>query len=153
MKQCTIETCGLPTVSRNLCSKHYTRFRKGKPLVKALNTSNWTDTNIAWLAGIIEGEGTFTIRKGGLFTTIKVVSTDYDVIDKIHSIVEGKINGPYKRDDLRKSYKVWSLHESYPQQELMKKILPWMGKRRSARIKKCLKILEKALKTSKNPYA
>ena len=153
MKTCTVETCNTKSYCKQLCQRHYTRLRKGQPLVKILDRSNWTECNIAWLAGIIEGEGTFTLRGKDKHTTIKIVSTDFDVIDKIQAVIgTGRINGPYKRSDNRKYFKVWSLHESYPQKELMLAILPWMCKRRAIRIRQCLRVLTTALKNSKNPY-
>jgi hypothetical protein len=44
-----------------------------------------TATDIAWLAGIIEGEGTFG-RKGHPAGQVRVQMTDEDVIDRLHSL-------------------------------------------------------------------
>jgi hypothetical protein len=144
---CSIVGCNTETFAKNLCRKHYSRYQKGSPLLKILDKSNWTDVNIAWVAGLIEGEGTFNIRKykSKKYITIKVVSTDFDVIEKLNSIIGcGRINGPYDRSTPRKKKKpflVWCLHEITPQIELMNAILPHMGKRRSERIKECLGLI------------
>jgi hypothetical protein len=145
---CSVDRCNLPTESKNLCKKHYSRLKKGNDIVKILDKSNWSDINLAWISGLIEGEGTFTIRKSNnkKYITIKVVSTDFDVIHKLHKLVGyGKINGPYDRSTAgkkRKPFLVWCLHDMYPQVELMNAILPYMCQRRSNRIKECLSLIE-----------
>lgn len=63
--------------------------------------------DIAWLAGIIEGEGSISICNGGFNKTyskyyitphIQVTMTDKDVIDRVASIWKSKTRGPYKKE-------------------------------------------------------
>lgn len=70
-----------------------------------------TDTDIAWVAGLLEGEGYFGCRiattknrpgKAYLQVRICVNMTDEDVLRRAQSITgAGHINGPYTRTDKR----------------------------------------------------
>lgn len=50
-----------------------------------------TAENIAWVAGLFEGEGTFGIQNETSVKRINITSTDLDVLEKVQSIFGGKI--------------------------------------------------------------
>lgn len=90
------------------------------------------DTDIAWLAGIIEGEATFVWQQGR--PRIVVAMTDLDIIEKIESIVEsGTKIYVDEKPNCKPLYK-WGVSKRSTLVDLMQKIRPHMGQRRGARI-------------------
>jgi hypothetical protein len=55
---------------------------------------NRRSLNIAWLAGVVEGEGYVSSQRGS--PTIRVSMTDKDVIDRIAGLWKVKVTGPYQ---------------------------------------------------------
>jgi len=52
-----------------------------------------TSEQVAWLDGILEGEGSFIV-KGHRAVTVQVVMTDRDIIDRLVQVTGvGRING------------------------------------------------------------
>lgn len=67
-----------------------------------------TDCEIAWAAGLFEGEGCITICKRECRPTARINMTDEDVIRRFHAIVGiGKVYGPYQSAGNRKPYWTW----------------------------------------------
>ena len=60
-----------------------------------------TETEIAWAAGLFEGEGSIGFRGGSrgyvyAYLNLQLRSTDQDVVYRFHQIIsEGNVNGPY----------------------------------------------------------
>lgn len=92
-----------------------------------------------WAAGIIEGEGTFIHTRN--YLTLRVAMTDEDIINRLQAIFNfGKI---IKRKPLKSNEKlmfIWSVTKQVHAAGLMMTLLSLMGKRRSDKIKECLKI-------------
>ena len=63
MKVCKIEGCAKPSLSRDLCNLHYLRLRKSGHLPlstrydKSIDLSHTPIATLAYMAGIIDGEG------------------------------------------------------------------------------------------------
>lgn len=108
-------------------------------------------TDLAWIAGLLEGEGSFGCRVAGTSRNVQIRChmTDEDVVRLLHKKTEvGVFGGPYsggpgcrKCADPSKTYKkryVWTVsgRDAYL---LMKELLPLMGKRRSRKIKELVK--------------
>lgn len=155
---CSVENCNNDAYVKLLCMKHYQRLLDNGKVKKELDKSQWTSENIAWLAGLLEGEGCFTIYKQKNFqhktyVLVQIHMTDFDVLDKILRIVrEGKIRGPYRENrPNHKPYKCWTIR-GFPALALLKAILPHMCSRRTIKIKKCIDVLENNMKTNKSPY-
>lgn len=96
----------------------------------------WTQEDIAWVAGFLEGEGCF-------FTSptkspgVKVLSTDRDVLAKYAALVGKQVKGPYA--DNRGHKDRWEVNVyGLTAVKLMDYILPWMGERRQAKIEEVL---------------
>lgn len=91
--------------------------------------------NIAWFAGILEGEGCF------LFTDhlrIQLAMTDLDTIDKIRILTKytNKINESKQKENYKIQYRIsWSGKQAA---EWMMTIYPLMSIRRKAKIRECL---------------
>ena len=63
-----------------------------------------------WLAGLLEGEGYFTLKRGK-YPFVQVVSTDKDVVDRVACLVGfGSTRGPYyKKNPNTKGYYQWQI--------------------------------------------
>lgn len=95
--------------------------------------------DIAWAAGIIEGEGTFGIAKDRTkFVTVRM--TDEDIILRLQEIFGGNVTGPYSFSssaDHKPLYR-WSVSQREKVVEVLEAILPYMGIRRSNKINELL---------------
>ena len=85
--------------------------------------------DIAWLAGLLEGEGTF--RFYGATPGVRVAMTDKDIIERAAKLMGGNIGYEFGTKKL-----VWTTG-IYGNQalSLLEQILPYMGQRRTAKIK------------------
>lgn len=100
------------------------------------------ENDLYWLAGLLEGEGSFTIKANKISVCISVEMTDKDIIERAANIV-GKGNIYYckaRKSNYKSSWK-WNL--TYPTDcfKLMNLLIPLMGERRSAKIKECLVVV------------
>ena len=102
------------------------------------------NTELAWLAGLLEGEGCFWLRKPrgarqSCSPYLAVSMTDKDVVERVAKIFGVQVK---KKPDQRKAhYKpCWTVQASGPRAALwMNRMLPFMGMRRTARINEVLK--------------
>lgn len=101
-----------------------------------------TEAEIAWLAGLFEGEGTCYrgVSKGTVYWQLNIRMTDEDVIRKAHA-VSGfgrfrKIPNLYQR--ATKPLFWWGVTSRLELRELLPLLLPHMGERRAARFRECL---------------
>jgi hypothetical protein len=106
-----------------------------------------TPTDLAWLAGLIEGEGCFTrhtTRGRWHSANIKVQMSDEDVIRRCLSVSNlGRVHGPYVRDNPKWSPQwIWAVTRRDEGIELMTLLYPLMGDRRQSQIRECLKIYQ-----------
>lgn len=98
-----------------------------------------------WVAGLLEGEGTFywakpVPKKHAGFGSIVVRMTDEDVIRKLHRVTGvGTVSGPYvdKRPNHRPTWN-WQVSSYHETTELLQEILPLMGVRRAEKIRMIL---------------
>lgn len=100
-----------------------------------------TDAELAWLAGLLEGEGSFmtiTSRWNGRsyrYARISIQMADLDVIEMARRIsgVENKIYPPKNRERNRKQlHRLWI--DGSKAVDLMRALRPWMGARRKNQI-------------------
>lgn len=91
--------------------------------------TNWTRENLAWLAGLLEGEGSFLFHRGKSLV-IQMAMTDEDVVRRAHKIAGvGNVHGPYSRGDFKPQW-VFKCSDSKQAYALMVAVLPWLGSRR-----------------------
>lgn len=94
------------------------------------------ETDIAWAAGIVEGEGCITLatRNGTPTVRLQVGMTDRDILERLAGIMGcGSVVVQQRR--LPEGYKVqyrWVITASKAE-ECIDLILPWLGARRTAR--------------------
>jgi hypothetical protein len=93
-----------------------------------------TESEIAWAAGLFEGEGCITHSHG---LVLRLKSTDEDVIARFCEIVgAGDIYGPYWNryadGRLRKPYWVW-VCPTRDVARVLRSFAPWLGVRRYRR--------------------
>lgn len=90
-----------------------------------------SEIQIAWLAGVIEGEGSFLYTEGES-PTISIQMTDKDIVERVAVIFEAHIAGPYVKMECRPT---WTCR-IYGQKAVdwMRRLNPHMGVRRRAKI-------------------
>lgn len=146
MKKCQVLDCQNNVVARGLCLKHYRRFRRtGLPTVPEIDRTLWTPENIAWVAGIVEGEGNICYRPCKTAGRLRVRMTDKDVLDKLYDITKiGVINGPYYRKNPKhKPSWDWCVNKKRHLVAILQVILPWLCSRRKNNV---VKLLEKIVR-------
>lgn len=102
-----------------------------------------SEAEVAWLAGLLEGEGHFGIIEGdGSHRTRAVVQmemTDEDVVRRAHEMTGVGGVSTYDRIGYKKSWK-WQVAAQEDVADLLRSIRNWMGQRRAARIEACLQV-------------
>lgn len=100
--------------------------------------NNLSETQIAWLAGLIEGEGCINFNgKNGV--TLTIAMTDQDIINKVQSITGvGKIYLGKKNQDNRKVVYSWQLRIKQELELLFPLLIPHMGERRTHKINEAI---------------
>ena len=144
MSFCSYDNCNRPVLAKTLCTSHYNQRQRGQCLhplrsykMGAADLREMSDVEIAWVAGVLEGEGWFGITRYGPRLQLKM--TDLDVIETVVETTGGcgSIRKASAARERRKA--VWSWHLSGSAARLlMERILPFMGNRRAARIKEIL---------------
>ena len=87
-----------------------------------------------WLAGMLEGEGTFHVRKDG--GEVSIASTDFDVVCGVRTVAGmGTVMGPYAQQHWKPKWK-WSISEELDILDLCERIRPYMYSRRKEQIDK-----------------
>ena len=93
--------------------------------------ANWTRENIAWAAGLFEGEGSISIKRQT--AQLSLGMTDEDVVRRFYSIIGiGKIYGPYrdKRKLTHKQMWIWTIGGARQCQAVLAALWNHLGKRR-----------------------
>jgi hypothetical protein len=100
----------------------------------------WSVMDIAWLAGLIEGEGCISLRmndRGYARPTVAVSMTDLDVLERAHRVSGLGTIKPRKWNNKPAHWKdawIWSISGRDDLYALLVAIYRFMGKRRGARI-------------------
>ena len=113
---------------------------------------NLTETDVAWIAGLLEGEGYFGIdnrskdryevSKTPPAPFIKVSMVDEDIIQRLSKLLDKSYFSPSRKTVQGKQ--VYTLHigEKEKVLSILQKILPYMGVRRAERITECISHLQ-----------
>lgn len=101
-----------------------------------------SDPDIAWVAGILEGEGSFmcwTTTRGTETVRIQMGTTDLDVLERLRDVVgTGRIT-PVKHQLNKLGTKpiwIWMISRKSDVVDLASKVYPLMGARRKGQIEK-----------------
>lgn len=87
--------------------------------------------DLVWLAGLLEGEGTFDLHRGK-YARVRVGMSDRDVIGRAATLMGAKVRLSLKPPPQKA---MWHAEMSGPRAlALMWELLPLMGARRSAKI-------------------
>lgn len=103
---------------------------------------NIVDT--AWVAGIVEGEGSIHIHKGMNKGRLAVCMTDHDVILALQQKTGvGTLVGPYKKSNFsNKDFWQWSVNKRVDLRQLLVDIFPFLFERRTMQAMICLDKLD-----------
>lgn len=108
----------------------------------------FSDPEIAWAAGVLEGEGCFTLvrnskAKGGRSAKIVLQMNDLDVITNVRKVfdLKGKIYRRPPRGNSKESW-TWTVYRASDVKEILWYVLPWLGKRRKEKAKELLDWIE-----------
>jgi len=96
--------------------------------------------DIAWAAGLFEGEGTIFFHTDSKRYRLGLKMTDQDVVEKFFNIFKvGRLYGPYTpkekklNGENRKDFWIWQCSKHSEVNGFLKKLLPYFGKRRAAK--------------------
>ena len=98
------------------------------------------ESNYAWAAGLIEGEGCFTYHSDGKRPYFLMDMTDKDVLQKFQVVFpETNLRGPYLHKNKPLHKERWRI-DAYGDKcvHIMKAVYPWMGQRRKNKIDELL---------------
>jgi len=103
-----------------------------------------TTAELAWLAGLLEGEGCFFVHtdkrrhpQGNRCPIVHLNMTDGDIVRRAATITGvGRVGGPYARKSRphHKPYWQWQVWKKADALWLMKELYPYMGERRQVKI-------------------
>lgn len=87
----------------------------------------------AWVAGLIEGEGSIMLTKRGA-PVIALTMTDEDVVRRLHDVVGiGSVRLRVTQEGNKNAW-IWNVASWRGCVSLLTQILPWMGARRGRAI-------------------
>jgi len=102
-----------------------------------------SDVDIAWLAGILEGEGSFwmsTNHVGGKvyrYPKVVVGMTDRDIIERVAGLIGGSVYDMPRQPGRKAAFRAQV--SGVKAAEWMRRLYPWLGERRRAKIDEILK--------------
>lgn len=101
-----------------------------------------TTADLYWLAGLLEGEGSFTFAAATVASTgyvkhnfrISVASTDLDIVERVADLLKTRVRGPYRGKAHHKQYWTTSLGARDDVLQMCRRLRPLMGQRRQGQI-------------------
>lgn len=107
-----------------------------------------TYIDVAWAAGLFEGEGWIGTRKGANETAprqlkLQIESMDEDALHRFCAIVGcGGVSGPFSRRDRPERKPIWRWQAACaPAARALDLMLPHLGQRRTARAEEVLSLV------------
>lgn len=96
--------------------------------------------NLAWLGGLLEGEGTFS-QVNGRYLGVKVEMTDEDVVRRCYELTGvGRLSLWRGRTENHKAVFAWRVQDSATAYAVMVAVWPWLGQRRHQKIVDVIKV-------------
>lgn len=156
---CATARCARPAATKGLCKIHYHLWWKSKkrgtapryfpidpppPVQTVVLTGPAPDLGddrwLAWLAGLFEGEGTFS-SNGASYPVIQITMCDLDVLERAAELIGVRRIG--RVHDPRALERGWTQAYRFGvggarAAELMRRLRPFMGQRRSGAIDRAL---------------
>lgn len=89
----------------------------------------------AWAAGVLEGEGSFTLHNRN-YPRVTCSMTDKDILDRLVAVLGGRVTERLRKNSGQPHWKpAWSWYVCGNEAAaVMRLVHPWMGERRGARI-------------------
>lgn len=87
--------------------------------------------DVIWLAGLLEGEGTFDLHRGK-YARVRVAMTDRDVVGRAATLLGARVRLSLKPAPYQATWHAEVSGEKAV--EVMQAVLPFMGSRRSGKI-------------------
>lgn len=114
-----------------------------KPVMQHASVAVMQHDDLMWLAGLLEGEGWFGTTGAqntkNRYAAVNVSMTDHDVVQRVAAILQCPCNGPYSPASRPQNKPYWSAKVTGKRAvEIMQIVLPYMGMRRSTKIKEVL---------------
>jgi hypothetical protein len=103
--------------------------------------TRWLAEDIAWVAGVFEGEGTIRIRKGNYGAQVSIRMDDEDVIRRIHRIMGfGNFyeNPERRKNDAVVTQYIWQAASAEHVCAFLAAVWRFLGDRRKARAAEAL---------------
>lgn len=94
--------------------------------------------NLAWLAGLLEGEGCFS--NNGRSPTIYLKMTDRDIVERVAHLVGGNRVGEHRSTNPKHKDIFYTQITGPSARSIMRQILPYMGARRTEKIVQVLRL-------------
>jgi hypothetical protein len=92
------------------------------------------ETELYWVAGLLEGEGSFLIKTDSSSLKVQCAMSDFDVLQHLQSLCNGNLSAAGTKAKAHyKQIWTWSLNGE-PAQRLMHDVYPLMGQRRQEQI-------------------
>ncbi len=99
-----------------------------------------TENEIAYVAGLLEGEGCFDYNASNVrYPRVRCESTDRDVIYWLRDVIGGRVHTPTKQQPHHKQSYMWVLNGREKVEPLLRDILPWLKSRRAAKVRLLLR--------------
>jgi hypothetical protein len=95
-----------------------------------------TDTEIAWAAGLFEGEG--WIGMNGVSVSLSIEMADRDVLARYAALVGGAVRGPYEKGPRRRPLYICRIGDRERVRQTCEWFLPWLGERRAAKMRELM---------------
>ena len=148
---CTVEQCGGPGWIRGLCRRHYNQWwkavRRGttpsvnpEPIAARFPTVDLAACEssciLSWLAGLLEGEGTFGLngKAPRAYPVISVEMCDFDVVSRAANVLGAASVQLREPDEARWNLTYVAAIVGKRAAEWMRTLRPCMGLRRGAAI-------------------
>jgi hypothetical protein len=95
-----------------------------------------TDAEIAWAAGLFEGEGSCSIQwvKGRAYASMSMMLTDDDVLYRFRDLIGGRVSMAMERGGNTKPIWSWRLYGRNKIEPIAKLFWPWLGDRRREQV-------------------
>ena len=118
--------------------------------------ATWTRENLAWLAGLFEGEGCISTHQGKTgraYWILQIQMTDEDVVRRAAEVAgAGMVTGPYSsRRENRKPQWAWRACKRGDVYALLVALWPWLRTRRRARAREALLALPPVIRKGCRP--
>lgn len=114
--------------------------RPGRVWRCILYTGYMTSEEVAWVAGVLEGEGCFDYNRTPKYPRVRLEMADGDVVERVHALVGcGRISEPTSRNPGRwRATKLLVINGRDNVEPLLVAIRPWLGERRGAKVDELL---------------